>query len=38
MIVSILAFLVVFTFIVLVHEFGHFLAARSPALKSTSFQ
>jgi regulator of sigma E protease len=37
MIVSILAFLVVFTFIVLVHEFGHFLAARKSGVKVYEF-
>lgn len=37
MIVSILAFLVVFTLIVLVHEFGHFLAARKSGVQVYEF-
>jgi len=37
MIVSLLAFLAVFTLIVLVHEFGHFLAARKYGVKVYEF-
>ena len=37
MIVSLLAFLAVFTLIVLVHEFGHFLAARESGVKVYEF-
>ncbi len=37
MIVSILAFVVVFTVVVLVHEFGHFLAARKSGVKVYEF-
>jgi len=37
MMVSIFAFLIVFTFIVLVHEFGHFLAARKSGVKVFEF-
>jgi regulator of sigma E protease len=37
MIVSLLAFLAVFTLIVLVHEFGHFLAARKSGVKVYEF-
>ena len=37
MIVSLLAFAVVFTLVVLVHEFGHFLAARKSRVKVYEF-
>jgi regulator of sigma E protease len=37
MIVSLLAFMAVFTMIVLVHEFGHFLAARKSGVKVYEF-
>ncbi len=37
MIVSLLAFVAVFTIIVLVHEFGHFLAARKSGVKVYEF-
>ena len=37
MIISLLAFMVVFTIVVLVHEFGHFLAARKSGVKVYEF-
>lgn len=37
MIISLLAFMTVFTIIVLVHEFGHFLAARKSGVKVYEF-
>ncbi len=37
MIISLLAFMAVFTMVVLVHEFGHFLAARKAGVKVSEF-
>jgi regulator of sigma E protease len=37
MIVSLLAFITVFTLIVLVHEFGHFITARKAGIKVYEF-
>ncbi len=37
MIVSLLAFIIVFTLIVVVHEFGHFIAARKAGIKVYEF-
>ncbi len=37
MIISIFAFLVVFTIVVLVHELGHFIAARKAGIKVYEF-
>jgi len=37
MIISILSFILVFTVVVLVHEFGHFVAARRAGVKVYEF-
>ncbi len=37
MIISILAFITVFTVVVLVHELGHFIAARKAGIKVYEF-
>ena len=37
MIISILAFITVFTIVVLVHELGHFIAARKAGIKVYEF-
>jgi len=37
MVISFIAFIIVFSIIVLVHEFGHFLQQENPGSKSMNF-